>query len=220
MRRAAYTLAAAAFCTLPAACVTSQVEEVRQGATGIADGEAVVILARRHHSGHEAEPGFTECISESLSAGKEPLEVRPEQAFLDMLFPWFEPRTAPLSVDTLPRLLGEPLLAEKLTGTGVRYIIWVDGATETSDGAGSMTCAIGPGGGGCFGFTWWDKDSQYEAAVWDLATFEDVGRISAAAQGTSYLPAVIVPIPLIARTQATACKGLADQLKDFLVVQQ
>ncbi|MGH8495573.1 MAG: hypothetical protein ACREVN_05510 [Gammaproteobacteria bacterium] len=218
--RAAYTLAAIALCTLPAGCVTSQIEQVRQGATGISDGEALVILARRHHSGHEAEPGFTDCITESLTNGKRSLEVRPEQAFLDSLFPWFEPRTAPLSVDTLPKLLDEPLIAEKLAETGVRYIVWVDGATETSEGAGSMTCAVGPGGGGCFGFTWWDKDSQYEAAVWDLETHEDVGRISAAAQGTSYMPAIIVPIPLLARTQATACKGLAAQLKDFLVVQQ
>ncbi len=218
--RYARGLLALAFGALLAGCVTSQVEQVRQGTTGISDGEAVVILARRHHSGHEAESSFTECISESLTSGAAPLDVRAEQAFVDTLFPWFEPRTAPLSADTLPKLLGEPAIAEKLAGTGVRYIVWVDGMTEVSEGAGSMTCAVGPGGGGCFGFTWWDKDSQYEASVWDLETYEDVGRISAAAQGTSYMPAVIVPIPLIARTQATACKGLADQLKDFLVVQQ
>lgn len=201
-------------------CVTSQVEQVRQGVTGIADGEAVVILARRHHSGHEAESSFTDCISAALENGDRPLDVRAEQDFVDSLFPWFEPRTAPLSADTLPRLLSEPVVAEKLAETGVRYMVWVDGATEISEGAGSMTCAVSPGGGGCFGFTWWDKDSSYEASVWDLETYEDVGKISAAAQGTSYMPAVIVPIPLIARTQATACKGLADQLKEFLVVKQ
>ena len=201
-------------------CVTSQVEQVRQRAASIGDGESVVILARRHHSGRETEASFTECIGEALENGDTPVDVHPEQAFMDSLFPWFEPRTAPLSADTLPALLGEPVVAEKLAETGVRYMVWVDGATEISEGAGSMTCALSPGGGGCFGFTWWDKDSSYEASVWDLATYEDVGKISAAAQGTSYMPAVIVPIPLIARTQATACKGLADQLKDFLVVKQ
>ena len=35
--------------------------------------------------------------------------------------------------------------------------------------------------------------------------------------GTSFLPAVVVPIPLLARTQAKACKGLSDQLKLFIV---
>lgn len=199
--------------------MTSQVEQVRQRAASIADGESVVILARRHHSGRETEASFTECIGAALENGEASVDVHPEQAFMDSLFPWFEPRTAPLSADTLPTLLSEPVIAEKLAQTGVRYMVWVDGATEISEGAGSMTCAVSPGGGGCFGFTWWDKNSAYEASVWDLATYEDVGKISAAAQGTSYMPAVIVPIPLIARTQATACKGLADQLKDFLVVE-
>ena len=32
-----------------------------------------------------------------------------------------------------------------------------------------MSCAAGPGGGGCFGFAWWQNDSNYEADVWDPA---------------------------------------------------
>lgn len=64
---------------------------------------------------------------------------------------------------------------------------------------------------------WWEKDSSYEASIWDLKRARSVGLISAEASGTSYLPAIIVPIPLIARTQAAACDGLAEQLKGFLV---
>ena len=43
------------------------------------------------------------------------------------------------------------------------------------------------------------------------------GTINADYSGTSFLPALVVPIPLIARTQAAACKGLADQLRAFIV---
>ena len=32
-----------------------------------------------------------------------------------------------------------------------------------------------------------------------------------------FLPALVVPIPLIARARAAACKGLADQLRTFIV---
>ena len=43
------------------------------------------------------------------------------------------------------------------------------------------------------------------------------GTVTADVSGTSFLPAIVIPIPLIARTQAKACKGLADQLKLFIV---
>ena len=85
---------------------------------------------------------------------------------------------------------------------------------------GSLSCAAGPGGGGCFGFAWWQNDSNYEAAVWDLTALESAGTISADVSGTSFLPAVVIPIPLIARTRAKACKGLSEQLKMFIVTDE
>jgi hypothetical protein len=49
---------------------------------------------------------------------------------------------------------------------------------------------------------------------------QSAGLISAEASGSSYLPAFIIPIPLIARTQAAACNGLTRQLKEFLTEEQ
>ena len=43
------------------------------------------------------------------------------------------------------------------------------------------------------------------------------GTVTADVSGTSFLPALVVPIPLIARTQTAACKGLAQQLRAFIV---
>jgi hypothetical protein len=78
-----------------------------------------------------------------------------------------------------------------------------------------MSCAVGPGGGGCFGFVWWDTASVYETNIWDLQNARSVGAVSADASGMSYLPALLVPVPLIARTQNAACKGVAEQLRGF-----
>ena len=78
-----------------------------------------------------------------------------------------------------------------------------------------MSCAVGPGGGGCFGFVWWDTASVYEANIWDLQKARSVGAVSADASGMSYVPALLVPVPLIARTQNAACKGVAEQLGGF-----
>jgi len=41
--------------------------------------------------------------------------------------------------------------------------------------------------------------------------------VTAAVRGTSMIPAVVVPVPLIARTQNAACKGLARELQDFIL---
>ena len=46
---------------------------------------------------------------------------------------------------------------------------------------------------------------------------ESAGSVTADVSGTSFLPALVVPIPLIARARAAACKGLAEQLRTFIV---
>jgi hypothetical protein len=208
---------AAGAVALLGACVTSRVEGVREASTGIMEGEGVVIMAKSYHLGNETEAKFIDCVGEAIGRGSAGLRVVPNTEFVDALFPWFEPRTAPAETKGLPDLMQRPGVPEKIAEKGVRYVIWLDGDTDRVAGGGSMSCAAGPGGGGCFGFAWWQNDSKYEASVWDLTGLEDAGSVSADVSGTSFLPAIVVPIPLIARTQARACKGLADQLRLFIV---
>jgi hypothetical protein len=199
------------------ACVTSRVEDVRTNDTGLGDGEGVVIMAKSYHLGNETEADFISCVGDSIGRGSAGLRVVPNHEFVDALFPWFEPRTAPAETKSLADLMQRPGVPEMIADKGVRYVIWLDGDTERVAGGGSMSCAAGPGGGGCFGFAWWQNDSNYDAAVWDLQGLEDAGSVSADFSGTSFLPAIVIPIPLLARTQSKACKGLADQLKLFIV---
>jgi hypothetical protein len=79
-----------------------------------------------------------------------------------------------------------------------------------------MSCAVGPGGDACLGFLWWEEEAIYEATVWDLSNLQSVGKVSVDVNGTSYMPAVILPLPLLARTQAAACDDVADTLQEFL----
>lgn len=199
------------------ACVTSRVENVRENATGISEGEGIVIMAKSYHLGNETEAKFISCVGKSMGSGSSGLRVVPNAEFVDALFPWFEPRTAPAETKGLPTLMSRPGVAQKIKDKGIRYVVWLDGDTDKVAGGGSMSCAAGPGGGGCFGFAWWQNDSNYEADVWDLTGLEDVGTVSADVSGTSFLPAIVIPIPLIARTRSKACNALADQLKLFIV---
>ncbi len=199
------------------ACVTSRVEDARENVTGLNEGESVVIMAKSYHQGNETEADYIRCVENALGRGSAGLRVIPNQQFVDSLFPWFEPRTAPAETKGLSALMKRPGVAQAVADMGVRYIVWLDGDTERVAQGGSLSCAAGPGGGGCFGFAWWQNDADYEASVWDLEGFESAGTISADVSGTSFLPALVVPIPLIARTQTAACKGLAQQLRAFIV---
>ncbi len=198
-------------------CVTSRIENMRDRSTGIDEGESVVIMAKSYHLGNETEASYIACVEDALSRGRTGLNVIPHQQFVDSLFPWFEPRTAPSETKGLEKLMGRPGVAKRIEEQGVRYIIWLDGDTDRVAGGGSLSCAAGPGGGGCFGFAWWQNDADYNASIWDLKGLDSAGSVTADYSGTSFLPALVVPIPLIARTKAAACKGLAQQLNAFIV---
>ncbi len=198
-------------------CVTNTVQQIREASTGMTDEDAVVVIGRRNRpSQSESELEFVECVSNNMTQGSNSVRVIPEQEFMDALFPWFEPRTAPMSTTDLPDLLGQPLLAERIREIGLKYLVWVEGSTRQTAQSGSFTCSVAPGGGGCFGFLTWEKDSSYEASVWNTHTGKTAGRVSSDAAGTSYMPALVVPIPIIARVQNSACTSLASQLKQFV----
>jgi hypothetical protein len=95
-------------------------------------------------------------------------------------------------------------------------VVWLDGDTRKTDGGGSIACGAGPGGAGCLGFGWWEKESDYIANIWDLKETRSVGTVTTNVTGTSALVGAIVPLPFIARVQHTACNRMAMQLRDFL----
>ena len=191
-------------------CVSSSVEQLRNAPVGLfKEGETIVVLGRRQNFRHQTEADFTRCVYNSLMRQK--LPVKPEQVFMDEMFPWFQPRTAPRSAEALASRLTEPAIADRLQQTGTRYIVWLDGVTRRGEDGGSLSCSVGAGGGACVGLLWWEEDAEYEAVIWDMQTLKSMGKIAVEASGTSYIPAVIVPIPLIA-----ACTGVARQLREFL----
>lgn len=196
-------------------CVTATVQEVREASTGIGVGETVVVLGRKHKTRDETETGFVDCVSGQVGGGS--FGVMSEAAFVDATFPWFEPRTAPLDVQDFARVLAQPLVAERIREIGVRYLVWIEGSTQRSSETGTVNCTMVSGGiPACFGFLSWENDSNYEASVWDARDGIHVGRVSSEAVGTSFVPALVVPIPIIARVRQSACNSLAEQLRSFL----
>jgi hypothetical protein len=194
----------------------ARVEETREHATVIAADEAVVVLAKPQIEGAGAEGPFIDCVGNNLSSGRAGFKVQDNEAFTDRLFPWFEPGTVPAKAENIAAVLAQPGVTEQVAATGVRYLVWVDGGTRRTDGGGSLACGAAPGGAGCIGFGWWEKESDYEATVWDLKQARSAGIVGANVTGTSALVGAIVPLPFIARVQGTACKKLSAQLRSFL----
>jgi hypothetical protein len=215
-----YSLPCAGTCAgmvllLLSGCMTARLEESRNESTAIETSEAVVLLAKPHVEGISAEDDFMDCVGNKMAA-LTGIKVKPNDAFVDSMFPWFEPSIAPQRPEGVTRLLARDVVAERIAQSGVRYIIWIDGATRQTDSGGSITCALGPAGGGCIGFGWWEKESDYQAVVWDLSTARTAGSVSTNVTGTSALLGVLVPLPFIARVQGAACSRLAAQLSAFL----
>lgn len=228
--RSALGVGAVAF--FVAGCMTAKVDETRQVAAAIQADESIVVLKKPQLEGLGTEEKFVDCVQENLGgelvhpeegqqakAGKSavPFKIFGEQQFSDALFPWFEPSTAPANAAGLRALLERPGVAERLGQIGVRYVVWLEGSTRKTDSGGSVACAVGPGGGGCFGVGWWEKQSGYVASVWDLQSGSELGSVSTDVTGTSVLIGAVAPIPIITPVQRTACNRLADQLRSFLV---
>ena len=196
-------------------CMQARIEESRELATPISKGERVVVLAKPQIEGAGAEEDFMDCVGHGLSGGLKHIEVTDNNEFVDKMFPWFEPSTAPGKPEAMAALLARPGVAEQVTESGVRYVVWLDGSTRKIDGGGSLACGAAPGGAGCIGFGWWEKESAYEATIWDLKQAKSAGSVGTNVTGTSAIVGAIVPLPFIARVQATACNRMSRQLRSF-----
>jgi hypothetical protein len=212
-------------------CMTSKVDETRQIATALQPNESIVVLKKPQLEGVGTEEVFLDCVQERLggqlihpedgqsdraSTARVPFKIYGEQEFTDALFPWFEPSTAPANAAGLRVLLQRPGVTERLQEIGVRYVVWLDGNTRKTSGGGSVACAAGPGGAGCFGVGWWEKESDYVASVWDMQSASEIGQVSADVTGTSVLIGAIAPIPIVTPVRRKACDRLSEQLRSFL----
>jgi len=193
------------------------VDEIPLNISGpLGSGESVVILRKNQRAASRTEHDFVTCVADSLDASDYGIRVIPEQHFVDALYPHFETSSAPTEVQALEALQQHPAAAERLSEIGARYIVWMHGNTETVDSGGSLSCAIGPGGGGCLGVASWTDRSAYKADFWDIRALADGGTIDLKSTGTSYITGLVVPVPLLARVKSNACDSMAALIAESL----
>jgi hypothetical protein len=135
----------------------------------------------------------------------------------DGLFPYMEPETQPKSEKEFAEFLQQTQVHERLVELGLQYLIAYTGKQKMGDEKGLVLCGAGPGGGGCLGFAWVGEQTELQAALWELGTPGPLGKRSAAARGNTYWPAVLLPIPIPARTKSEACRELASKIGEFIL---
>ena len=217
IREKAKTLICLMLLLASSGCVTSRVEQTRVAETGIAEGESMVLLGRASYNDRETEASFTDCIASEMARGRTPIQLMSQDEFMDQLYPWFEPRTAPVSAEQLGELFAQPGVRDRIDAANLRYLGWVEGDTVVKDKGGSMSCAITTAVGGCLGISYWEEDASYEISIWDLDTMTASGKLRADATGTSYLAGLVIPVPILARPGNAACESLASQLRTFII---
>ena len=158
---------------------------------------------RRHQANDQTEDDFVSCVSNNIGDGRDKVGVMSRTGLRRCAVPVV--RAAHCAARRRPTCRSSSAsrcCRRSSPSTGVRYVIWIEGSTERVDSTGSMTCSVTTTGFGCFGFLSWENDSSYEASIWDLRKGTTVGKISSDASGTSFVPAVVVPVPFIARVQS------------------
>lgn len=193
-------------------CVSTNFEQVREGQTGIEDDESIVILGQRNSLGYEARASLINCLGNSTKK----INVIKQTDFVDAMFPWFEPRLAPQTIEELTALLKQPAVADRMRQMNVRYLAWANGVSSVDERKGSMACGASPGVAFCLGFILWIENASYQVAIWDIKQAIVAGRMRADATATSAILGAIAPIPLIASTERNSCKIIAKQLSNFI----
>ena len=161
-----------------------------------------------------ADSAAAECLIEALSEPGSPVVIFDSDTFRAQLYPWFEHKTMPRTSEALKKLLSKKLVRKKIEELDVRYVISVTGTTDTdwSSEGGEIFCGDLSG---CFGMGWYPRKSEYFAEVLDLQDATEKYGFQATVTGINIVPALGLPIPLLAPTKLVTCAKFSSQLMEF-----
>jgi len=151
-----------------------------------------------------------ECIGHRLEKYVPPIKVLPVEDVRLEFFPWLEMSTAPKTEEEMLRWLAAPAVQEKARLMGWRYLVEFRGGTDWKM-SGGILCTGGFGAGGCFGYSWGDKTSSFSSTIFDIWTAK-APHATGTHSGGVYIPALILPIPIIAATEDKACEELSRKI--------
>lgn len=161
---------------------------------------------------HALSSELEECLTRTIRDEAPEIVILPQRAIRDALFPLMEPSTEPANEEAFGALLAREDVRERLAKRRLDYLVAFAGGTRTEPFKGGILCGAGYGGGGCLGFAWQSESTSLAAALWTIEGTQPSGRESAEVQGTTAVPAFVLPIPFFAQTHWQACAELGHRV--------
>lgn len=179
---------------------------------GFEPGEALTIV----NASPATLDDIFQCVEHALYKEAPDLTFVSPSMFRDSLFPWFEPATAPHSVEELAEVLGNPAVRQRMEGFALRYVIAVSGDTdENTDTWGG--CFGGYAGAGCVGGLLLNKKTELAATILDVKHLRQISELAASGSGSSQAGMiVIVPYVTVNSTESSTCRVLAERIVQVL----
>ena len=144
-------------------CARPQVKDISKQHSHLSEPASAIVL-----SINPEDKDFAECVQRELENHITTLTFVPEEKFRDALFPWFEPSTAPKSIEELGSTMNRPLVRNRIQGFGIRFVIFVGGHKSKEKFEGPFIVTGGFGAAGALGYTSSDRKTEISAVVWDL----------------------------------------------------
>jgi len=195
--------------------VRSWAERTRQRASCRRGGGCIGLLwwpSNPEYAGFVFAQDLEACLSTNIRQELPDRALLGRERIQSMLFPLFEASTNPATEEAFAALLRREDVRNRLVGQGVDYLVAYSGNTRQDDWQGGILCGAGYGGGGCLGFMWSDRSTTLDAVLWNLSESGLPRHAAAMDEGTSMMPALGLPIPLVARTQHDACRELGSRI--------
>lgn len=203
MRRLALALAAAGL----VACASQAPREdaaVRVGIVGWPLDPADAL--------HALASDTEDCLATRIAEVAPGVVVVRQREIRDALFPLLEPATQPGDEAQFAALLAREDVHDRLGDLGLRYLVAFAGGTVRGEWSGFVLCGAGYGGGGCLGFAWRGETTKVDAALWPVDGGPAPKREAAESGGTSVVPALGLPLPILARSGDEACRELGTRV--------
>lgn len=205
---------------LDSAGATARMEPaVRDGAMASTAPQRILVLPNLERWLHTDASRPLECLGRTIGQPGRRLELLPLSEVRMAFYPWFEPATGPRTAGSLRRLLESPAMQARARALGIHHMLVFTGATDTDFSHGGIACGAGYGGGGCLGFAWGERNTAFRVNLLrDIFNGKDVDVVSEIT-GPVMMPAFVLPVPIIAATEAAACRQLRRALADALAPQ-
>jgi len=150
-----------------------------------------------------------DCLAQNVHETAPEINIVPQRAIRDALFPLMESSTQPPTEGEFAGLLAREDVRQRLAKRGLDYLVTFSDVAHNEPWQGVI---LGGGISAYMGFMWRDETTTLTVGLWSLDGVRLSARETVDAKGTSLVPAVGLPIPLMAQTRGQACAEISQRI--------